>query len=325
MKAIILERLDKNASLELSETPVPVPGPTEVLIQTKAIGINPVDYKTLEDFTTPTGIRASWAPALDGISPLILGSDIAGVVTAVGSEITKFKVGDEVFGMIRMPGHGRVYAEYVAAPAVHLAKKPNNITFNEAAAATLAAITAWQNLYTHYPVKKGDRVLITAPAGGVGHYAVQMAKERGAYVIGLTSAANADWVRHIGADEIIDYNNFDFEQADSLQLNLVLDSGGRYPASLYEKHFAPGAALFHLPHPLAPTDMAYFQSKGFDVRYTGVFSEEKAIDAIAVLLESGKIKSYVDKVFAFNEMKAALTEMKKGTTKGKIVVEAVSR
>lgn len=321
MKAIVLERLDKNASLELSETALPVIGPGEVLIQTKAIGINPVDYKTLEDFTTPEGLRASWAPALEGISPLILGSDIAGVVTAVGSEVTKFKVGDAVFGMIKMPGHGRVYAEYVAAPAIHLAKKPDNITFNEAAAATLAAITAWQNVNTHYIVKKGDRVLVTAPAGGVGHYAIQMAKEKGAYVIGLTNAANADWVRSIGADEIIDYNDFNFELADSLQLSLVLDSGGRYPASLYEKHFAPGAALFHLPHPLKPTDMAYYQSKGFDVRYTGVFSEEKAIDAIALLLESGKVKSYIDSVFPFHEMKAALTAMKQGTTKGKIVVE----
>lgn len=321
MKAIVLEKLDKNASLELSDTAIPVIGATEVLIQTKAIGINPVDYKTLEDFTTATGLRASWAPSLDGISPLIPGSDIAGVVTAVGSEVTKFKVGDEVFGMIRMPGHGRVYAEYVAAPAVHLAKKPANISFNEAAAATLAAITAWQNIHTHYPVKKGDRVLITAPAGGVGHYAIQMAKERGAYVLALTSAANADWVRMVGADDIIDYNTFDFEQADSLQLNLVLDSGGRYPASRYEKHFAPGAALFHLPHPLPAEETAYYQSKGFDVRYTGVFSEEKAIDAIALLLASGKVKSYIDKVFAFHEMKAALTEMKKGTTKGKIVIQ----
>jgi NADPH:quinone reductase-like Zn-dependent oxidoreductase len=320
MKAIVLEKLDKNASLELSDTAIPVPGPGEVLIQTKAIGINPVDYKTLEDFTTPDGLRASWAPHLDGISPLILGSDIAGIVTAVGSEVTKFKVGDEVFGMIKMPGHGRVYAEYAAAPAIHLAKKPANITFPEAAAATLAAITAWQNLYTHYSVKKGDRVLITAPAGGVGHYAVQMAKERGAYVLALTSAANAAWVKEIGADEIIDYHHFDFDQAASLQLNLVLDSGGRYPASLYEKHFAPGAALFHLPHPLKPAEMDYYQSKGFDVRYTGVFSEEKAIDDIARLLASGKVKSYIDKVFTFTEMKAALTEMKKGTTKGKIVV-----
>jgi len=320
MKAIVLPKLDKNASLELSDTAIPVPGPGEVLIQTKAIGINPVDYKTLEDFTTADGLRASWAPHLDGISPLILGSDIAGIVTATGSEVSKFKVGDEVFGMIKMPGHGRVYAEYVAAPAIHLAKKPANITFPEAAAATLAAITAWQNLYTHYSVKKGDRVLITAPAGGVGHYAVQMAKERGAYVIGLTSAANAAWVKDLGADEIIDYHHFDFDQAASLQLNLVLDAGGRYPAALYEKHFAPGAALFHLPHPLKQAEMDYYQSKGFDVRYTGVFSEEKAIDAIAELLASGKVKSYIDKVFAFTEMKAAFAEMKKGTTKGKIVV-----
>lgn len=320
MKAIILERLDKNAPLTLSHTAIPAIAEDEVLIENKAIGINPVDYKTLEDYTTPDGLRASWAPALDGISPLILGSDIAGVVTAVGSAVTKFKTGDEVFGMIRMPGHGRVFAEYVAAPAIHLAKKPGNISFTEAAAATLAAVTAWQNLHTHYTVKKGDRVLITAPAGGVGHYAVQMAKAAGAYVIAVTTAANAGWVLQLGADEIIDYHHFDFEQADSLQLNLVLDSGGRYPASLYEKHFAPGATLFYLPHGLPAATTQYYQSKGFDVRFTGVTSDEKAIDAIAVLLQSGKIKSYIDKVFPFDQMRAAIDEMKKGTTKGKIVV-----
>jgi NADPH:quinone reductase-like Zn-dependent oxidoreductase len=261
MKAIILERLDKNAPLTISHTATPTITADEVLIETKAIGINPVDYKTLEDYTTRDGLRASWAPSLDGISPLILGSDIAGVVTAVGSAVTKFKTGDEVFGMIKMPGHGRVFADYVAAPAIHLAKKPANISFTEAAAATLAAITAWQNLHTHYTVKKGDRVLITAPAGGVGHYAVQMAKAAGAFVIAVTSAANADWVRQLGADDIIDYNHFNFEQADSLQLNLVLDAGGRYPASLYEKHFAPGAALFYLPHGLPEAITQYFNQR----------------------------------------------------------------
>ncbi|SEW32857.1 NADP-dependent oxidoreductase [Chitinophaga arvensicola] len=320
MKAIILEKLDKNAPLTLSATTIPAIAADEVLVETKAIGINPVDYKTLEDYTTADGLRASWAPSLDGISPLILGSDIAGIVTQVGSAVTKFKIGDEVFGMIKMPGHGRGFAEYVAAPAIHLAKKPANISFSEAAAATLAAITAWQNLHHHFQVKEGDRVLITAPAGGVGHYAVQMAKAAGAHVIAVTNAAQASWVLALGADEVIDYQQFDFEKAADLQLNLVLDAGGRYPAALYEKHFAPGAALFFLPHGLPAATTSYYQSKGFDVRFTGVTSDEKAIDAIAVLLASGKVKSYIGKTFAFNEMRAAMDEMKKGTTKGKIVV-----
>ncbi|PSL49883.1 zinc-binding alcohol dehydrogenase family protein [Chitinophaga niastensis] len=157
-------------------------------------------------------------------------------------------------------------------------------------------------------------------AGGVGHYAVQMAKATGAYVIALKSAANAGWVTNLGADEIIDYNTFDFNEASSLQLNLVLDAGGRYPASLYEKHFAPGAALFYLPHQLPGEKMQYYKSKGFDVRFTGVFTEERAIDDIATLLKEGKVKSYIDKTFAFTDMKAAFEEMKKGTTRGKIVV-----
>lgn len=320
MKAIILERLDKNADLSVSGIATPFIAPDEVLIQTKAIGINPVDYKTLEDYTTADGLRASWAPALDGISPLILGSDIAGVITEVGSAVTKFNTGDEVFGMIRMPGHGRVFAEYVAAPAIHLAKKPANTTFPEAAAATLAAVTAWQNLHHHYVVKKDDRVLITAPAGGVGHYAVQMAKAAGAHVIAMTNAAQAPWALALGADEIIDYQQFDLEKTDSLQLNLVLDIGGRYPAALYEKHFAPGAALFYLPHGLPTAVTDHYQHKGFNVRFTGVTSDEKAIDAIAALLASGKVKSHIGKIFAFDEMRAAFDEMKKGTTKGKIVV-----
>lgn len=203
-----------------------------------------------------------------------------------------------------------------------LLASPGNVvaTFPEAAAATLAAVTAWQNLHHHYAVKKDDRVLITAPAGGVGHYAVQMAKAVGAHVIAMTNAAQAPWVLALGADEIIDYQQFDLEKADSLQLNLVLDIGGRYPASLYEKHFAPGAALFYLPHgiPTAITD--HYQHKGFDVRFTGVTSDEKAIDAIAALLASGKVKSHIGKIFSFGEMRAAFDEMKKGTTKGKIVV-----
>ncbi|MCW3462972.1 NADP-dependent oxidoreductase [Chitinophaga nivalis] len=320
MKAIIVEKLDGSHPLTISETPAPIIAPHEVLIRNKAIGINPVDYKTFENYIASTGVRASAAPALEGISPLILGWDMAGVVTAVGSDVTKFNVGDEVFGMIHFPGHGRVFAEYVAAPATHLAKKPAHLSFEEAAAATLAAYTAWQNFNWHYPLKKGDRILITAPAGGVGHYAVQLARHMGAHVIAITSAANAEWVKELGAHEVLDYQTFDLETADSLQLNLVLDSGGRMSPLAYEKHLLPGGTLLFLPHGLSQELQQHFRDKGLELRYTAVASDESTGDAIAQLLAAGHLRSVVAEVFPFTAMKAAFEAQKQGTARGKIVV-----
>ena len=195
MKAIILKEAGSADKLEMAELPKPLINDREVLIQTKAISINPVDIKTRTGKSLYSELRSQ--------NPfIILGWDVSGIVIEAGNSVTGFKPGDEVFGMINFPGHGKAYAEYVAAPAEHIALKPATITHEQAAAATLAALTAWQALVTNAKVSKGQKVLIQAASGGVGHYAVQIAKFLGAYVVATSSAANRDFVLSLGADEV---------------------------------------------------------------------------------------------------------------------------
>ncbi|MBV8255815.1 MAG: NADP-dependent oxidoreductase [Chitinophaga sp.] len=323
MKAIVLEKLDPTATLELTETAIPEIAPDEVLVKTHALAINPVDYKTLEDYTIVRDgerLRASAAPAFDGVSPIILGWDLAGVVTAVGNNVTKFKVGDAVFGMVHFPGHGKAYAEYVAAPAAHLALKPAQVSFEVAAGATLAAVTAWQCLTTHYTVRPGDRILVTAPTGGVGHYAVQMAKHLGAYVIALTNPANAALAKELGADEILEYATFDTDTAAPLQLDLVVDAGGRNPATWFSRHLKPGSPLFYLPSRLTAHQEQLYKEQGLNATFKMVTSTESDIEDIARLLQDGSVTTTIDSIFPFTAMKAAFAEQQKGTTRGKIII-----
>lgn len=215
MKSIVLKDFGSVDNLIYEELPMPSINDGEVLIKVKAISINPVDVKTRSG--------KGRAAKLKDEHPIILGWDVSGVVTLSKSDL--FKEGDEVFGMINFPGHGKAYSEYVSAPASHLALKPVNITHEEAAAATLAALTAWQALVDHAKIKKGDRVLIHAAAGGVGNYAVQIAKHIGAYVIGTSSAGKRDFVLSLGADEHVDYTSQTLEDAAS-NIDFVLDTIG---------------------------------------------------------------------------------------------------
>ncbi|MFO7448237.1 MAG: NADP-dependent oxidoreductase, partial [Ignavibacteriaceae bacterium] len=164
MKAVILDSPGDVSHLKLTEIPVPEINNDEVLVQVKAISINPVDAKT----RSGKGLYGS----LKDQNPLIPGWDISGVVIKTGKNVKDFTNGNEVFGMVNFPGHGKAYAEYVAAPAEHLALKPPSVSHNEAAAASLAAITAWQAFTVHTKINKGNRVLIHAASGGVGHFAV---------------------------------------------------------------------------------------------------------------------------------------------------------
>lgn len=218
MKAIILNEPGGVENLVYTEIAKPVIKSDEVLVQVKAISINPVDVK----------VRAGHGlyQLLKSENPVILGWDISGIVTEAGSD-AMFKVGDEVFGMVKFPGHGKAYAEYVAAPANQLALKPGNISFEEAAAATLAALTAYQALIIHAKVQSGQTVLIHAAAGGVGHFAVQMAKHLGAHVVAASSIKNKAFVLGLGADEHIDYHGYNWENSPYL-FDVVMDTvGGR--------------------------------------------------------------------------------------------------
>src|SRR3954464_1713765 len=182
--------------LEVGEAEVPTPLPTEIRVRVAAAGVNPVDWKTRAGAGMATVI---------GPPPFTVGWDVAGTVDAVGPGVTRFSVGDSVFGMPWFPRQAGAYAEFVTAPSRHFAHRPAGLSEVEAAGLPLAGLTAWQGLVDVAPLQPGQRVLVHAAAGGVGHLAVQIAKARGAYVIGTASRAKHDLLNDLGVDETVDY------------------------------------------------------------------------------------------------------------------------
>lgn len=308
MKAIILKEFGGVEQLQQTELPVPGILDGEVLIQTKAISINPVDVKT----RAGKGV----AGMLKEEKPIILGWDISGVVKE--SKSTLFEVGDEVFGMINFPGHGKVYAEYVAAPADQLVLKPENISHEQAAAATLAALTAWQAFSDYGRLRPGQRVLIHAAAGGVGHYAVQIARHTGAYVIGTASSANKEFVLGLGANEFIDYTTQQLEAAVR-NIDFVLDTIGGDNIDRSLAVMKKGGTLVSLQGEKEALGVKA-KAKGILGLTMGVQSSGEDMQHIAQMLEEGVIRSEISKVFAFSEMAAAHLQVEGGRTRGKVVV-----
>ncbi len=312
MKAIVLKEFGGVENFSIENLPLPALNENEVLVEVKAVSINPVDAKT----------RAGKAMAgrLKTESPVILGWDISGVVTRTGSEVTTFKVGDEVFGMVNFPGHGKAYAEYVAAPAAHLTLKPGNITHEEAAAATLAALTAWQALHTHSKIKPNDRVLIHAAAGGVGHFAVQLAKHLGAYVIGTASAVNKEFVLSLGADEYFDYKAQPFEEVIN-NIDIVLDTVGGNNIERSFEVVKKGGTVITLPSNTSEGIVEKAKEKGINGFFFLVQSNGEDMQQIASLLESGTLKAHVSGIYNFGQIGKAHQQIETGSTKGKIVIK----
>ncbi len=317
MKAITLSKNGDIENLIVKEVARPNLQPGEVLIQTKALSVNPVDNfvraysQAMETYLQPV-------PGED----IIIGWDVAGVVTETGAAVKGLKKGDEVFGLIKFPGNGKGYAGYVAAPADQLASKPSNISFEEAAAATLAALTAWQSLVTYGKVQKGEKVLIHAAAGGVGHFAVQLAKYLGAYVIGTASGANREFVLSLGADEFIDYTKEKFEEKIK-DADLVLDpiAGDHVLRSL--DAVRPGGRVITL--------LSYFEgpiaekarAKDIFTHRLDVVSNGEDQRHIAALLEKGALRTRISETFSFDEMGKAHQQIATGKTRGKIAVKVV--
>jgi len=312
MQAIILKEAGGTEQLEFTEMPMPDFQSDEVLIQVKAISINPVDIKTRSGKSLYNELKSR-------NTPIILGWDISGLITEVGSAVTQYKKGDEVFGMINFPGHGKAYAEYVAAPASQLALKPSNISHETAAAATLAALTAWQALVTHAKVTSGQKILIHAAAGGVGHYAVQMAKHLGAFVIGTSSAHNKDFVLSLGADEQIDYKTQQLE--DSVKdVDFVLDSIGETTIDSSVAVTKKRGTVIVLPSGISEEKLKNLNRSGVNCYRILVESNGDDMKRIAGLLEKGIIVSHISQVFPFEKMREAHLQIETGKTKGKIVV-----
>lgn len=311
MKAIILTEPGGVENLQLTEIAQPVPAKGEVLIKVKAISINPVDWKTRKG----TGVYGR----LKEQNPLIIGWDVSGIVESVGDDIVEFKAGDEVFGMVNFPGHGKAYAEYVVAPAAHLALKPATISHEEAAAATLAALTAWQVLVTYGNVQPGQKVLVHAAAGGVGHYGVQIAKYLGAYVIGTSSGAKKEIVLELGADEHIDYTKQRFEEVVT-DADLVFDTigGENFVRSL--DAVKKNGWVISIPSGMSGDVESQAKAKGVNARAMLVESSAKDMRELAALLANGKLKSLIDSVYPFEQMGEAHTELEKAKATGKIIV-----
>ncbi len=311
MKAVVLKDFGNVDNLTIKEIPIPTILANEVLVQVKAISINPVDIKTR------TG--KALAEKLKGENPLILGWDISGIVTEVGSAVTSFKKGDEVFGMVNFPGHGKAYAEYVAAPATHLALKPKNISHQAAAAATLAALTAWQAIVTSAKIKAGQKVLIHAAAGGVGHYAVQIAKHLGAYVIGTSSSRNKNFVLDLGADEHFDYQKQRFEDISN-SIDFVLDTIGGENTNHSVDTAKKGAIVISLPSGLSEDVAEKAKAKGVNAYFLMVQSNGEDMKSIAHLLQAGKIKSHIMNIYTLDQIAEAHLQIETGRTQGKIVI-----
>lgn len=311
MKAIILNEFGGVENLIMSEMDKPVLLSYEVLIKVKAISINPVDVRTRAGSAMATHLKDH--------HPLILGWDISGEIIEIGDKMSEFKPGDEVFGMINFLGHGKGYAEYVAAPATHITFKPKNITHQEAAAATLAALTAWQLLYHYAKIKPGDKVLIQAASGGVGHYAVQIAKHLGAYVIGVASSKNRDFVLGLGADRFIAYDEEKFEDLPE-PMDIVVDAFAKENLFKSLKVVKQGGRIISLLPMISPEVAEKAMEKDVEIYYTLVKSSGMDMDRIASLLAKGIIKSHVTEVFPFEQMKLAHLKMETGKTTGKIIV-----
>jgi NADPH:quinone reductase-like Zn-dependent oxidoreductase len=285
MKAIRQTELGAPDVLRLVDLPTPEPRPTEVLVRVVCAGVNPVDWKT----------RAKGG--FLGEPPFTVGWDVAGVVEQVGYGVTRFSVGDRVFGMPWFPRQAAAYAEYVTAPSRHFARLPDGLELRDAGAVPLGALTAWQALVETAEVGPGTRVLIHAAAGGVGHLAVQIAKARGAHVIGTARAKHHDFLRELGVDEALDYTSVDVgETAHEIDVVLDLVGGDTGRASL--PAVRDGGLVINIP---SGSDVeALRDAAGERVRVSALLVEPDSagIDAIAALLAAGKLHVKIAHAFA---------------------------
>ena len=314
MKAYVINEPGGADKMQLQEVDKPSPKAGEVLVRVKAISINPVDVKTREG--------KAFYKTLSENPPVILGWDISGVVEAVGDDVKVFKAGDEVFGMVNFPGNGRAYAEYVAAPEAHLAHKPANIPHHEAAAATLAALTAWQALVHQADIKAGQRVLIHAAAGGVGHFAVQIGRYFKATVIGTASPENHDFLRNMGAEEQIDYHQYNPAEV-VMDADIVLDSLGEENTRNSLKALKDGGTIVSILGGAKEAVQEEAKKRNIEARNYLVHSSAEDMGKIADLMRDGHLRPHVSHVYTFEDMAKAHEQMETHKTRGKIVVSLV--
>jgi NADPH:quinone reductase-like Zn-dependent oxidoreductase len=296
--------------LEFGEAEIPEPMPTEIRVRVGAAGVNPVDWKTR---------AGAGMAAVIGPPPFTVGWDVAGTVDAVGPGVTRFAVGDAVLGMPWFPRQAGAYAEFVTAPSRHFAHRPAGLTEVEAAALPLAGLTAWQSLVDIAAVQPGQRVLVHAAAGGVGHLAVQIAKARGAYVIGTASVGKHDLLFDLGIDEAVDYRSEAFEKVVD-PVDLVYDLIGGDVARRSLDVLEPDGRLICLPSAAAAEAMGAAAERG--LRATGMLVEPDGhgLEELTRLVDQRRLRVLVSETFPLERASHAHRAGELGHTTGKLVL-----
>jgi len=332
MKAVQQHEFGGPEVLRYSDAPIPDIKRGEVLVRVHAVGINPPDWYLREGYKT---LPPEWQPKVT--FPVILGTDISGLVEAVADDVKNFSVGDEVYSMVRFPsggltGDSRAYAEYVSVPASEVALKPAGIDHVHAAGAPMSLLTAWQFMVEpghnvpnplqsnqHEPVPlAGKAVLVNGAAGGVGHFAVQLAKWKGARVIAIASGKHEALVRDLGADEVIDYTKTTPEDVVR-SVDLVIDAVGGPKTGRFLRTLKRGGALF----PIFPLDFSGAEEAeklGFTVSTTQVQSSGAQLVEVGRLLDAGTIRVVIDSTFPLAEARKAHERAAQGHTQGKMVL-----
>ncbi|MBX0357966.1 NADP-dependent oxidoreductase [Halobacillus sp. Nhm2S1] len=308
MKAIVIEQYgDRNQLIE-KDVERPVPSESQVIVELHATSINPIDWKLREGYLKEM---------LDFDFPIILGWDAAGIVAEVGSAVQNFKVGDRVFARPDTTRFG-TYAEYTAVDEHLLAHLPENVSFEEAAAVPLAGLTAWQCLVDFSDIKEGDHVLIHAGSGGVGHYAIQIAKQKGAYVAATASGKNQEWVEKLGVDRFINYKEEDFSEILS-DYDIVLDTLG---GEIQEKSFSVLKEGGRLPSIVQPPDEDLAAKHGIKAGFVWLEPSGEKLEKLASMMESGNLVSVIGHRFDLSEegLKEAHSVSETHHAKGKIVI-----
>jgi NADPH:quinone reductase-like Zn-dependent oxidoreductase len=314
MRAALLRQPGAPEQFEIAETAVPDRVNAEFLVKVVASSVNPIDAKTRAGRGVFSAIHCL---------PAVLGHDFSGVVVQSPYSAHPIKPGDEVFGMVMVPRFSGAYAEYVSVPSLSVVRKPSTLSHIEAAGAPLAALTAWGMVVEVAKAHEGQRMLIHAGSGGVGHFAVQFASYFGAHVIATTSTPNISWLRSLGAAELIDYTTTRFEDVVR-DVDVVIDLIGNVHDDTGTRSLTvlrPGGLIVNAPTGSWPTfqdDVAAAGMRGTDFK---VAPDGNALAVIARLLESGNVKVHVQQIFALDEIAEAHRAIEGGHTRGKIVIK----
>jgi NADPH:quinone reductase-like Zn-dependent oxidoreductase len=312
MKAIVCTKYGSPDVLQLKEVEKPIPKDHEVLIHIQAASVNPFDWHFMRG--TPYLVRLQ--SGLRKPKEITVGADVSGVVEAVGKDVTEFQPGDKVFGTC-----SGAFAEYVCTSEKGLVKKPDNLTFEQAAAVPIAAFTALQGIRDTGQVLPGQKVLINGASGGVGTFAVQIAKSFGAEVTGVCSTRNVDMVRSIGADFVIDYSKEDFTQGGN-QYDLILDMVGNRSLSKCRRILSPNGILVIVGGPMNRALRANVMSRFVSQKLSMFMAVRSKKDLIIIqdLLASGKVTPVIDRRYSLSDLPQAIHYVEEGHARGKVVI-----